>query len=322
MALGTAALLAGGGALLGGIAGSFGTPESRTETESGIRLRPISDFERFLGGDIEERFRGLGRLVEGGPGQEDIQRSLQLQRGLGERLGEFAQGGFLPGEREFGIARGFAEQAFAPEQVALGQRFEEQETRVGRLAALRGRPVDDPILQAKLAQEQTRQQAVLGARQGSFATQFAQQIPLQELGFQQQQAGLAQGLATQALQNRQTILNLGRGIQQGQQQFRLATGTRFGTSRTPAQPGGFASIISGALGGAGLGAGVAGLFGGGGGGIPRGPGIGAPPAGFTPQFGGGGGGGIGGGGGFAPQQLATGQVLGQTFSRGRNVGAF
>jgi hypothetical protein len=125
-----------------------------------------------------------------------------------------------------------------------------------------GRSLNDPILAAKLAQEQTRQGAMLEANQGSFAQQFALAQPDRRLGYANQRANILGGLATQAMSNRQALAAMGEGILQREREFRLATANRSGTN-TNTSGGGVAGGIGGALAGGALGMN---LFGGGDGG--------------------------------------------------------
>jgi hypothetical protein len=124
---------------------------------------------------------------------------------------------------------------FGARRTALGQSFEDQLMQSNRQAALMGRAQNDPILKAKLAQEQIRQQAMLDAEQGGLATQLAMQLPGQRLGFAQQRSQILGGLATQAMANRQALAALGSGIMNSERGFRLDTGLRFNTGTANTQ---------------------------------------------------------------------------------------
>lgn len=166
-------------------------------------------------------------------------------------------------------ANSLADNVFAPQQTALNQSFEDQTRAFGNRAAQMGRSSSDPILAAKLAQEQVRQQASLSANKGSFAAQEAINAPARQF---QNQLGAFGGLANQAIQNRQAVFSLGSDFANTQMQYRLATATRTGNSVSNNEQlsgGGFKGFATGLLGGAG--AGVK-MFGGGlgGGGSPGG----------------------------------------------------
>jgi hypothetical protein len=244
-------IIAGGGALLGAASGS---QASQGSTTSG--LTPDTALGRQSAGLLRESLTEFESLIGQGATGADVAAGAQSQRDLASLLEQFAGGGFLPTAEDQATARQFTSDIFAPERLGLQQRFEEEERRTAQLAAQLGRPTDDPILQAKLAQESTRQQAQLGARETAFAAQQAQQLPLQRLGFQEQLAGVRQGLASQALINRQTLFNL------GSQAKNISIATRGGVS-TSSKGGGFGGAVGGALAGAGGGleaAGDLGLF--------------------------------------------------------------
>lgn len=253
----------GGLALAGGIAGAKGK-KSVTENEqtSQLEVSPMGAQEALAQGVASGSLGQLQGLVGQGPGTQDVTAGLGAQRDLASMLQQYAQGGFMPGESDFQAAQKFAQGAFAGQQESLNQQFADQQTEARRLAAQLNRPVNDPILQAKLAQQQMRSQQQLAADQRGVATQFAQQLPGQRLDFAQQRAGVLQGLASQALSNRSNLLSLGSQLQGQQQQFRLATGKQVQTNtQTSKSGGGLMGAISGALGGASAGAGVANLFG-------------------------------------------------------------
>jgi len=92
-----------------------------------------------------------------------------------------------------------------------------------------------------LAQQRVRGEQQLAAQQtaGAFGVQQRQ------LGLSQQIANVRQGLASQALANRQTLLNLGNTIQQQGRNFRLGS-----ASSTQTSGGGLQGFLTGAFGGA------------------------------------------------------------------------
>ena len=113
----------------------------------------VSDLEK-LGKDVQQQ--GLGDLqnfVNAGPGQQDIESALGSQRGLAAMLGQYAAGGNQPTAQDIAQAGQFTNQIFAPQQEQQRQMFEDQATQARRLSAQMNRPVNDPVLQAKLAQE-------------------------------------------------------------------------------------------------------------------------------------------------------------------------
>ena len=276
MAIGTTAALLGGGALLGGIAGAKGSKNqsstsSTSESTSKLDAGQAGGLESLGANITQEQLAGLQQLIGQGPGAGDVTAGTGAQRDLASMLQQYAQGGNIPGAQDIQQAQQFAGGAFAGQQTALQQQFEDQQVQAQRLAAQLNRPVNDPIIQAKLAQQQMRSQQQLEADKTSFATQFAQQLPGQRLDFAQQRAGILSGLASQALANRQNLMSLGSQVQQQGQQFRLATGTQRNTgsqnqTTQGKQGGGIGGAISGAIGGASLASGFGNLMNLGGGG--------------------------------------------------------
>lgn len=252
-------IVMGGAALAGGIAGAKGQKKTSTQT-SGMNLAPESALEALGGQVSQEQLQGLRQLLGAGPGEQDVAAGTSAGRDLASMLQQYAQGGFMPGESDIQAAQKFAGGAFAGQQAALSQQFQDQQTEARRMAAQLNRPINDPILQAKLAQSQMRQQQLLEGEKTSLATQFAQQLPGQRLGFAQQRAELLGGLASQALANRSNLLSLGSQLQAQGQNFRMNTAERYGTS-TSKEGGGLMGALSGAIGGASLGAGTEKLFG-------------------------------------------------------------
>lgn len=227
------------GGILGGIAGAQGST-----SRSGVNLAAPSASELAGEQAITTNMPVLQQLINAGAGQQDVTAGLGAQRGLGDLLAQYAQGGFLPGEQDWSTARQFASAAFQPQQVAMQQAFQEQNQRTAQLAAQLGRPVNDPILQAKLAQEQMRGAERLGAAQSAYSSEFAQSLPQQRLGYMGQLADVRSQLASQAMSNRQALIGLGSNLEQAGRSFRAQTAERYQTSG-----GGLGGAISGALGG-------------------------------------------------------------------------
>jgi hypothetical protein len=254
-----------GGALLGGLAGAQGQ-SSRTS-----RILPTaSAFENQLNKDVEGQWKSFQELLNAGPGQEYMGQSVEAQNDLASLLKQFANGGFMPGQQDISQANSLAQSLFAPQQTAMQQAFQDQQVMGQRAAAKLGRGAADPVLMNKLAQEQTRQQQMLQSQMGSYATQYAQQMPQMRLGYQQDFTNVKMGLASQAMANRQALLSMGNNMLGNERNFRLGA-----SSQETKSGGGLAGMISGALGGLGTGLGAANMM-----------------SGFSmPSFGGGGAGG-------------------------------
>jgi curved DNA-binding protein CbpA len=257
------------GAGVGAVAGGMGT-KSSSSGQSGIMLSDPSDFENYIAGAggnkglTQKNLETLDWWVRDyGGNAGDINASTEAQRGLADLLKQYSQTGGLPGQSDIDTSNNISARLFGGQREQLNQSFADQTTDANRRAALMGRSLNDPILAAKLAQEQTRQSRVLDANQGSFAQQMAMNLPMQRLGFAGQRADVLGGLASQAMKNRLTLASLGDSALNTERNWRLSTGTRFNNSEST-QGGGLGGAISGALGGAGTGASLAGLFGGGG----------------------------------------------------------
>lgn len=259
------------GALIGGIGGAQAQHSGQSNT---VELGRSSALERNAGRDTLADYNTLRQLAGYGPGQQDIQAGLSSTRSLADLLNQFSQGGFLPGQSDINTSQNFAQQLYNPQRVALQQNFTDQQTQANQIAARLGRGGNDPILRNKLAQEQTRQLASLGAEQGAFAAQYAQNLPLQRLGFAQQYSQVQGGLASQALANRQALLSAGQSLLQQEQNFRL---NRAGRNTSITQGGGASGAFGGALAGIGTEAQIAGQVAGAASGNPSAMGAGGAP---------------------------------------------
>lgn len=249
------ALLGPGAALTKAVwdAGSEGQKSSSQYTsESGVRLREASDFEKQLAQADQDQYNKMNSLVESGPGGQDVARGTQSARGLADMLAEYAKTGGLPGEADYAAGRSIAANQFDPQRTALNQQFEQDTISANREAARLGRSVNDPILRNKLLQQKNNQFAMLESQQNAAATGFALNQPMQRLSYQSQLADVTGNLASQALNNRQTLLSLGNTLKQQERQFRLSTGVQWTSGEQKNQSGG------GVLGGLGAIAGVTG----------------------------------------------------------------
>lgn len=224
-----------------------------------LKLAPEGELERFAGQSQLEQFQAIQGIVSEGPGVEDVTRALEGTRGLAAQLGELSKTGFVPTAGDITGATQLAERLFEPERVRQAQLFERQRTQTERLSARLGRPVNDPILQARLLRAQSEQAAVTGAQQRAFGTQIAFQRPQERLGLQQQQVGILAGLGSQALANRTALLGLGQQLAASERQFRLEAA---GKTVTQTGGGGFKGAVEGGLAGFGAFSSAFSMFGG------------------------------------------------------------
>lgn len=239
------------GAALGGLAGAQGD-KSSVNSVSGIRVAPETELEKQATKSLQGGLGGFESVVNAGPGAQAATDYMSASGSLQEMLKKYAAGGFMPGQEDFATAGKYAADVFKPQQVMQQQQFEQQSQQAQRLAAQLNRPVNDPIIQAKMRQEQMRQADVLGAQQSSYGAQFAQQLPQQRLSYTQQLADVTGNLASQAMSNRQALLSLGSTLREQDRSYRIATGERYG-SQEGSSGGGLKGALTGAIGGAGAG---------------------------------------------------------------------
>lgn len=276
--MGVATSIIAGAAIVGAgaaAAGAFGANDVKLESGgiNGVKLGDQSAFGAAGQSQAQSSLANLGNLRNSA--------YFGASNDLASLLQSYSQGGFLPTAQDTATAQQFATSQFGAQRVAMNQAFQDQLTQANRQAALSGRGVNDPILRAKLAQEQTRQSASLDAQQNAFAMNYAQQMPQQRLQYAEGRTNvLGQQLSTQ-MGLEQSIFNNGMNAyntdfaqrmqqyqtelqkQQSLEQMRMAAAS---DDRSTWQNIG--STLQGGLAGAGAGMGMAGGFGGGGGGMP------------------------------------------------------
>lgn len=254
-------LIAAAAAVVGGIAG--GQKDSVTNYQEGGQTSNVNliDFTRLQQGQsgleanaYDEQgttFSDLSRLINQlGPGGADIAANGKYQNQFMGQLQDMLQKMNNPTAADSAANFGKAKNVFAPQQVALNQQFEQANTDSNRLAARLGRAGNDPILRNKLMQEKTRQQTMLDAQTGSYAQQLPQQEANNLLTIGGQISNLRQGLATQALTNRQTLLGMGNQLTNSERQYRLNTAQRASTDYSHGENlsgGGFKGAVTGAV---------------------------------------------------------------------------
>lgn len=153
--------------------------------------------------------------------------------------------GQAPSQARINEANAYTNSQFAAQEEALNQSFEDQTTAYAQRAAQMGRSSADPILAAKLAQEQIRQRSTLNAQKTGFASEYAQNAASRN--FSNQLTGLS-GLAQSAIQNRQAVYSLGSDFANTLSQYRLATATQVGSGQSATNQysgGGFKGAVAG-----------------------------------------------------------------------------
>lgn len=227
-------------------------------TQTSKRILGAADGLETLGGNItSEQLKQLQGLVGAGANQSDVANAATSQRDLAALLKQFAQSGAVPTQQDLSTAQSFTNSMFAPQQEAMRQGFSDQLTQSNRDAAMLGRDINDPILRAKLAQSQGREQAMLDAQKTSMFAQQAQQAPLQRLGFANDLANVYSSLSNQAFSNRQALLSLGNTVQQQGRAFRSNNATVTSNQNTDTGLLGAIGGVAGAVGGIGtIGSGI------------------------------------------------------------------
>ena len=213
-----------------GLEGDKTYSNQNSRTTSGINLRSESELEKAATGDISSQYGFLKDFLSRGPGSEAIDASNTSQNDFVRMLKGINANGGMPTDEDRRQANIFADDLFKPQQEALNQSFTQQNEDAARLAARLNRPVNDPIIQAKLRQEQMRQSAMLGADRAAFTSQEVRNSPFRRLELQGQLADAQGALASQAMANRMQLLNLGNALQSQERNWRLQTGERYGTS--------------------------------------------------------------------------------------------
>ena len=234
------------GATLGFLDAATGDPTQ--QGTSGLLIKAEGANEKAAREGVGSDYNSLRGMVGAGPGQADVKNSYNSQLDLAAMLKQYSQaGGADPTTADISRSNDLAAKLFGGQRVAMQQSFQDQTIAANRQAALMGRSANDPILAAKLAQEQTRQSALLDANQGAYATQYAMQQPAQRLGYAQNYASLQGGLASQAMANRQALLGLGSQIQESDRSWRLNTADRW-NKQAEHDPGQFFKTSMAAIG--------------------------------------------------------------------------
>jgi hypothetical protein len=249
------AVAVGGAALIGGIAGSM-KDKSSASGSSGVNLAAESELEKYGGKLTQDNLKQLEGYVGAGPGQADVEAGYSSSKGLTSLLDDYARTGGVTQQDRL-MATEDAKVMFDPQRTALNQTFDMEQQRAARLAAQLGRPINDPIIQAKLGQSRMYAEQQLAADQGAWQYGAAKQNSMNRLGFTGQAADVRSQLAAQAMQNRQALLSLGQGVQASERQWRYNISDKWGTQEQ-SSGGGTKGMLTGGLMGAGAGLGMAG----------------------------------------------------------------
>lgn len=259
------------------IIGALANRDSGSSSGSQSSMRNVAAAgaqEQYGSNSVEQMLRQLQGMSSAGPGQQDVSNAYGAQNDLAAMLKQYSQGGYQPQQQDFQYAQAMT----APQQEQIRQQGIQANQNFRQIAAQTGRGAMDFAFTNKLNQQLGNWQNQLGAQQ----QQIAAQQPMQRLGFMQDFAGIKQGLASQAQQNRLAIANLGASIRDAGSNFRLsaAGGQTFTNQQVGSQTG---NMITGALAGVRAAPGLMNMFGGSGNASPA---IGPQAGGSYKNFGG------------------------------------
>jgi hypothetical protein len=199
------------------------------------------------------QFQDLLKLLTAGPGEQEILQNNAFQGTFANQLQNLLSNVTNPSSQQTRANYRESQQLFAPQQEMLNQQFQDEQISSNRLAARLGRGGNDPVLRNKLMQEKTRQQRTLDSQVGSYAMQLPQMKAQQTMDIGGMLSNLRGGLASQALQNRQTLLSMGQQLSQSERNYRLSAANREGyqyQSYEDRSGGGFKGAVTGLFGGA------------------------------------------------------------------------
>lgn len=242
-----AAAVIGGAAILGAVAGSQADESSSTSSSNSVSYLKLPDaYDPKEGLARETIYKQLTSL------EEELNKisSSDVQRRFSSLVDEISKD---PSPERIAAAEQFSNAIFAPSETALNQNLEDQRVKAANLAARQGRSLSDPILAAKLAQVQIREQANIDAQKRSLAAQEAINAPLRQA--QAAATGLNQ-LSQQAIQNRSALFNMGNSFVQSERRFRIQQAKQIGQNQTQSSGtsgGGFKGAVGGGLSGLGAG---------------------------------------------------------------------
>lgn len=251
-------------AAAGGIAGGQKDKQQTVQgfgNTSGLILRDFKDITKGAG-DLENnvyagqvsQFADLLKLVQGGPGQQEITDNNQYQNTFGNLLNNLLGQVYSPTKAQTQENMGKARDLFSVDQTLLNQRFQDQETEGRRMSAQLGRAGNDPILRNKMMQERTRQQQQLDSQVTSYARQLPEITANNVMSVGGALSNLKSNLAAQAMSNRQMLLQMGDVLKNSERNFRMGTATRENQGSTDTSVysgGGFKGAMSGAIEGGG-----------------------------------------------------------------------
>jgi hypothetical protein len=194
----------------------FLTSSSQSQS-SGIRVAPETALEQQANPMLGRQLTGMENMVNAGPGAQQMTNATQGTQQYADLLGQLGQGQGLMQAQQAGI-EGYS----ALGNQLYGGLMRQQTAQAQQMAARQGRGMNDLMLQNKLGQQ--RNDLV-----GSFAVQQSMQAPMQQAQMMGQRSDALQGLASQAMQNRQNLLSMGSTLREQDRSYRINTGERYNT---------------------------------------------------------------------------------------------
>lgn len=212
-----------------------GSSQGQT-SRSGVNVAPETALEQQINPMLGKQMTGLEGLVGAGPGQQQVTGALGASQDYADMLGKLGQGGGLLAAQQAGIG-GYTDIG----NQLYGGLMRQQQVEASRAGARMGRGTNDLMLQNKLGQQ--RMDLV-----GSFAAQQAMAAPGQQAQFMGQRADVMQGLASQAMANRQALMSMGSNLREQDRSYRINTGERY-SNTTQTQTKSPLDTITGVAGG-------------------------------------------------------------------------
>lgn len=246
-------------AVVGAVAGGQKDKNQTVSSNSGQTSVGLQNFADLIKGqsDLEKnsyesqlkQFSDLMGLVGKGPGESEVTANNTFQNSFATQLTQLMQKMQNPSASDISGYASKARDLFAPDQVALNQRFDDQRVEANRTAGRLGRGGMDPIFSNKLMQEKTRQQQSLDANVLSYSRQLPEMEANNMMNIGGAIGNIRSNLAAQAMNNRQMLLQMGDQLKNSERNFRMGTATHYqsGNSDTSQYSGGG---FKGAMGGA------------------------------------------------------------------------
>lgn len=217
-----------------------------TSSKSGINVAPETDLEKQANPLLGRQLTGMEGLVNAGPGAEAMTGATGAANDYSSLLQRLGTGTGLLDAQQAGIG-GYTQLG----NQLYGGLMRQQTAQAQQMAARQGRGMNDLMLQNKLGQQ--RNDLV-----GSFAAQQAMAAPGQQAQYMGERNNVMQGLASQAMANRQSLLSAGSTLREQDRAYRINTGERYSNTSQTSNPsmmsnlGAIAGIAGAAFGAGGL----------------------------------------------------------------------